>query len=144
MRSNGRSRTLLVIGMAAAMIASTVVTAMAAPENSNGVVHLDERFVGWFSNGMINDSEACGPFSPSADAVVWHLFVDLPEDVGPDDVTKADVLFGGSVASEVEWAIANGRIDIWARTTVKDAGESGYVRQGAHTRIREAGTSGRR
>ncbi len=71
-------------------------------------------------------------------AWLWHLFVDLPEDVGPDDVTKADVLFGGSVASEVEWAIANGRMDIWARTTVKDAGESGYVRQGAHTRIREA------
>jgi len=138
MRKKGTTKTLLVIAMTVAVVASTAVAALAQPDKSNGVVHLDEQFVGWFSNGMVNDSEACGPFTASADAVVWHLYLDLPDSVSPDDITKAEVAFGGSVAAEVDWAVADGRIDIWARTTVKDAGQSGYARQGAHTGIRDA------
>ncbi len=132
------TRTLLVVFMAMAMVASTTIGALARPDDSNGIVHLDEQFVGWFSNGMINDAEACGPFAASAEAVVWHLYLDLPDGVSQEDVTKAAVEFGGSVASDIEWAIAGGRIDIWARTAVKNAGQSAYARQGAHTRIRDA------
>lgn len=132
------TRIVVVAALVAGLLGVNVGGALADEEGSNGVIWLDERFVGWFSNGMNNDPAACGPFSSSTEAVVWHLYVELPDEIEPAAVNVADVEFGGKVASEARVAAGQGRIDMWVRVQVKDATKDAYVRQGAHTSIRDA------
>lgn len=131
-------RILTVVALVGGILGATAATASADDSASSGVVDLDDKFEGWFSNGMDNNSEACGPFAASADAVVWHLYTSVPEGLDLEDVNVADIDFGASVASEIKVAVNGTQVDMWARVTVKDATKDAYVRQGAHTSIKKA------
>jgi len=130
----------LVVSLAAGSLVATAAVSVADSDSSRGTIHLDDRFEGWFSNGMNNDPSACGPFASSADAVVWHLFVDLPHDldITAEDLTKVEVAFGGKVDQQIDYTVTGNRVDVWARVAVKDPSNPNYLRQGAHTSIRKA------
>ncbi|MCP3977126.1 MAG: hypothetical protein GY720_21770 [bacterium] len=145
MGNTHKFRIFVIAALAASTLAATSGTALADSDRSdddddrsNGVVHLDERFDGWFSNGMSNEASACGPFAESADAVVWHLYLDVPDEVDAEDLTKVQVQFGGAVDVETRYDVADGRVNVWARTSVKQTGNGKYARQGAHTSIKKA------
>ena len=138
MGSSNRACITVIFALVAGLLGTTAGTALAEDEGSNGVIRLDEKFEGWFSNGMINDEAACGPFTASADAVVWHLFVEVPDDIDPEDVNVADVDFGAKVAAETRVETSEGRIDMWVQVRVKDPAKAAYARQGAHTSIEDA------
>ncbi|NND03361.1 MAG: hypothetical protein HKN91_11295 [Acidimicrobiia bacterium] len=139
MGSNNRTRISLVIALVAGLLGANAGSALADGERSEDVIYLDEAFEGWFSNGMNNDAPgACGEFAPRSDAVVWHLYADLAgvetEDIDVEDVVVS-LAFGAKVEATHRVAVADGRADVWVQVRVKDAGNSKYVRQGAHTSI---------
>jgi len=138
MASSRTTRFLLVVALTAASLVASAGMSFADSEKSNGTVHLDERFEGWFSNGMTNDPAACGPFTASESAVVWHLYLEVPSHVGTSDLAKVKVDFGGKVEEEIKYQVSDGRADIWARVTLKKPDSQNYARQGAHTSIRKA------
>lgn len=131
-----KRRVLFIFALVGAMVINTAATAL-ADGGSSSHLDLDEHFEGWFSNGMVNDAAACGPFAASEDAVVWHLFADLPQQSAEISTEDVDVSldFGGSVATDVRFEVSADRVDIWARVAVKDPSKDAYVRQGAHTSI---------
>lgn len=138
MANSHKLKVLVVAAMAATTLIATSGVAVADSGDTIGDAHLDERFSGWFSNGMVNDASACGPFAESEEAVVWHLYLDVPDEVTAGDLDKVDVEFGGSVAVDTRFAVENGRVDIWARTSVKNPEKDNYARQGAHTSVKKA------
>ena len=135
---NNRTRIAVIIALVAGLLGGNAASALADDEGSNGVIRLDDRFEGWFSNGMVNDGAACGPYAASSDAVVWHLFVAVPDDIDSEDVNVAAVEFGANVASEVRVETSEGRIDMWVQVKVNDPSKDAYARQGAHTSIEDA------
>lgn len=133
-----KRRSLFVAATIAALVVGMSPAALADDDDRDGRIELDSRFQGWFSNGMINDPEACGPFDASDEAVVWHLYADLPAGVDTnddDDDTEVSVKFGGDdLKSRVRYRIESDRIDIWARVESRRARGN----PGAHTSIERA------
>lgn len=109
MRKSRRLRALAVVALAATSLVTAGGAALADSEESNRVVHLDDRYEGWFSNGMVNDPAACGPFASSEEAVVWHLFLDVPEQVVPEA--------GSSVLTITSSALSSVTTIVCIRTT---------------------------
>ena len=97
---------------------------------------LDTSYVGWSSNGMHNDAAACGPFTASEDAVVWHFHADLPEGAEDAAIKSLKVRFAGKHDVEVESAKNGTRVDLWARVSVSNPDDPELARQGAHTSVR--------
>lgn len=100
MGNRNTTRILLAVALIAGMLGVNATAALADGKSGIKDFDLNDRFEGWFSNGMVNDPEACGSphFEASEDAVVWHMFVDLP--AGADaEIKDVDVKSGGNVTS---------------------------------------------
>ena len=147
MGSFNRTRIFVVVALVAGLLGGNAATALADDEGrSNEVIYLDERYEGWFSNGMINDPAACGPYTAAADAVVWHLYVELPDGVDDVELDRDDdrddvefsVAFGTRVKTDYRVTVTGDRADVWVRTRVKNPNSNAYARQGAHTSIEGA------
>lgn len=138
MTSNLGKRLIVGAAMVMAVLITGSATAMAtdAGPDMGRWVKLDTQYKGWYSAGMWNDPAACGPFESSEDAVVWHLYADLPEGAEEATVKRVANKFKGKVDSEVHVEKNGNRLDVWAQVEVGDMSDPDQVRRGAHTSIR--------